>query len=247
MPSGFLDSRQFHVEFEALDSAPPARAIAEFEWALDRLDVRGAVYCAGALCWSTARAAQVTIDSLVRAVCAYATRLQEYDQTPEGQAELAGGSASLPSESFVKTIGTCSELMQAAIDHGPKGFAAYRDASPYLHSPSGWTLRKHVAEAEFDGESAPIRARVSAAFNSAKKCKGATTRFEASKQQDLLQVRELVCETMARKYGKPTYTKRDLVEWTVEFDDARVSTEVELDGFGNGWCLDVRVGIKRFW
>jgi hypothetical protein len=187
----------------------------------------------------------VTIQSLVWLVCKYVAGLQEYDETPEGQAELAG--TPVATESFVKTVDACFGLMGAAIDHGPTGFLAYRDASSYLHSPSGWTLRKYVAEAEFDGQRAPIRASVSAAFNSAGRCKWTTAQFNGSEQRDLVQVRDLVCETLARKHGKPTYAKRDIVEWTVEFKDARLSTEVELDGFGNTWTLNVRVGIKAFW
>jgi hypothetical protein len=91
------------------------------------------------------------------------------------------------------------------------------------------------------------RAHVHATFNSAGKCKGTTAQFNGSEHRDLAQVRELVCDMLARKYGKPTYTKRKVVEWAVEFEDGRISYAVQLDGFGNMWTLNVWVGITAFW
>jgi hypothetical protein len=241
----FLDSEQCQRELDELEKVSDPEAFVDLQWALDRLETTdGYGVCAAVACATVAKMYEVTVDSLVAVVCELATRQQQYALTPEGAAGLIDMPAC--SESFSNTFDACAGLADAAKDHGPEGFLAFRNASPYLRTPSGRMARKYVAHADLEGPHGPVSAVVSATFNSVGKCNQTLVIFSGN-EQNLVQLRSSVCDALAREFGPPPYATEKTVEWKVRYTDGELRYTVELTPEYTGAQLSLTTKIKPFW
>jgi hypothetical protein len=154
----------------------------------------------------------------------------------------------------IQNVEAFMALVDIARKTGAQAFLAYRDGSPYLHTPehkgllsSLWKGPDEEAVANFEGMHGPVTGFINAHFDSGGGCSRVYYRFSGG-EGDLAFIRAAHCEVLASVYGAPTYNKKkwggeEIVEWSLSFPDKTMTQIFTLE---HG-TLTFEYQAKNFW